>query len=81
MTDKELQDIKHRMLMGLASEGDVKAVFAYIERLKEENEFLNEIKTSTVLLPDIDVEVEVHELPVECALPQTVVEKIKETLR
>lgn len=35
-------------------------------------------KTSTVLLPDIDVEVEVHELPVECALPQTVIEKIKE---
>jgi hypothetical protein len=38
-------------------------------------------KTSTVLLPDIDVEVEVHKIPVECALPQTVVEKIKETLR
>ena len=45
MTDKELQETKKRLLMGLQGEGDVIAVYSHIDRL---NEFI------TFLLKDSD---------------------------
>jgi hypothetical protein len=36
MTDKEMQDVKVRLITGLYSRGDVSMVFAEIERLKKE---------------------------------------------
>jgi len=37
MTDKEMQDVKVRLITGLYSRGDVSMVFAEIERLQAEN--------------------------------------------
>ena len=40
MTDKQLQETKKRLLMGLQSEGDVIAVYTHIDRLNEFVTFL-----------------------------------------
>jgi len=37
MTDKEMQDVKVRLITGLYSRGDISMVFAEIERLQSEN--------------------------------------------
>ena len=38
MTDKQLQETKKRLLMGLQSEGDVIAVYTHIDHLKAERD-------------------------------------------